>query len=393
MSPQMQIAGMMAVPEAVRAVIFDVDGVILDTVGADHAICTRAAEEVLGDGSWIRPETVRRHFALESRSFWGQVAGDAASPVPPEALEALIAAYDRGRASSRFELLPGVADLLADCAARSLPIAIATSNDLVVVRSMFDGLDVLERFNAVSALGAEDIRPKPAPDLYLEAARLLGVDPGQCALVEDSITGLEAGRAAGVGWAVAVATGATSFATLTASGLADVVYDRFEAPALRLIEGKPTDKRLDTANDFVSHMVEHIAWRLGVGIDLGWRNGDWRALGESLGSTIGRLQFTSRSAATLGMIDDGAAEVLVELDVEAGVDFSVHPSLPLQAVLDMRVEQLASGAQLIRLMEGLADGMRARITVRLCTFEDPHHSWEGVFRALGICLARLRSAA
>jgi imidazoleglycerol phosphate dehydratase HisB len=190
-----------------------------------------------------------------------------------------------------------------------------------------------------------------------------------------------------------VATGATRIDALESSDLADYIFDHFEAPSLNFIDGKPTQKTIDTPNDFVSHMLEHIAWRLGVGIDIGWRSTDWRALGTFIGAHIHSLNIEKTSSATLGMIDDGAAECLVDFTKPAELKLSAHHSLNLDAILNMRVEQVQHGIELVELLGGLADGLDALIDIRICTFEDPHHSWEGVYRALGICLNRMRVSA
>lgn len=392
MSAMQLVGNILSVPATTKAIVFDVDGVILDTLGADHRICTEAAVAVLDRHDWPDARAVARHFALDPFTFWSMLAAESGLSLSDDELEALVSRYNLLRSETVFDRLPGIAEIVADCGVRQIRCGVASSNDLAVVRRML-GEELMAAFPVICGLGVAGVRPKPAPDIYLEAASLLGVEPAACAFIEDSLTGLQAGRSAGYGYAVAVATGPISASELQASGLADVVYDRLGASGITLIDGAPTDKRLDTSNDFVSHMVEHIAWRLGVGIDLHWRNDDWHGLGQMLGARIAALGLHRPSAATLGMIDDGAAEVLIDRTASAGLEFDTHPSLPRQAVIDVRTEQLRSGTPLLRVLEGLADGLSARIEVLLCTFEDPHHSWEGVFRATGICLARLRAAA
>jgi len=378
-------------PSSIRALVFDVDGVLLDTLGADYDLCIAAAKNVLGDAGWLKRESVRKFFPLESESFWRELIKDRPSPTSDAEFIALIKSYESGRAAGVFKVLAGAEDAIAQAASAGLKIAIASSNDDAVLRNMLTHAGLINRFEAISGLGGPDISPKPAPDLYINAARMIGASPSECAFIEDSITGLKAGRAAGYGYAFAVATGAATFDALVQSGLADRVYDRLAAPSLRFIDTQPTNKRIDTPNDFVSHMIEHIGWRIGAGVELSWRNNDWRGLGKLIGEGIRALGVSSGSAATLGMIDDGAAEVMIDLDAPASATFETHPSLPRAQVLAMRVEQVAAGAMLVEMMQGLAEGLEGRIVARMCTFEDPHHSWEGVYRAIGICLARLRA--
>ncbi|MGD8212748.1 MAG: hypothetical protein PVF32_22980 [Desulfobacterales bacterium] len=153
--------------------------------------------------------------------------------------------------------------------------------------------------------------------------------------------------------------------------------------------GDVQSKRIETPNDFISHMVEHIAWRLGCSIDLQWPNEDWRSLGSLLGTRIRSFTARCQSATTLGMIDDGSAEVLIDLGKNDDFNISAGANIDLEWFLSLRCEQLSSGRDLVELLTGLAQGLGAQILVKVCNFEDPHHTWEGVFRAVGMVLNKL----
>lgn len=390
--PMIDLAGLALLPAGTEALVFDMDGVLIDSVAADMALCRHAADAVLGDSEWLRREAIITHFALHPEAFWVELVKDAPRAVNQAELEELVRLYNQARKTAEFVLVPGAVALLEAAKAAGLKLAVASSNDVEVVEAILANVGLGDAFAAVAGI-SEGIAGKPSPDIYLKAARDLGVAPERCAFIEDSVTGLIAGREAGYGHAIAVATGATSIDALTSSGLAHVCHAAFEAPKIRFIDGQPTDKSIVTPNDFVSHMVEHIAWRLGTGIDLKWASTDWTAMGRALGQEIHTLGLEQASAASLGMIDDGAAECLVDFTGTAGTAFSGHHSLDMDRILDMRVEQVGAGRELIALLDGLSEGLGARIEVRLCTFEDPHHSWEGVYRALGITLNRLRIAA
>ena len=387
------IGGLITLPSDVEGMIFDVDGVLIDSVSADHDLCVSAAQSILNDGAWLKRSSILKHFALEPESFWAELIKDAPYEVSPTQLDALIENYDARRADTVFETIAGAVNVLQACLKAGLKCAVASSNDETVLIEMLKNAGLAEHFEVICGIAGPETAPKPAPDIYRNAAAGLGLDPGKCAFIEDSLTGLKAGRAAGIDYAIAVATGPAAFNDLADSGLADLIYDRFAENSVAFFDGAPMNKSIDTPNDFVSHMVEHIAWRLGTGVSLRWRNGDWRALGQMLGAALKRFDFEPASAATLGMIDDGAAETLIDFTQSPGVDFDTHHSLNRAAILKMRAEQVRSGQELVDLMAGIADGLGAHITVRLCTFEDPHHSWEGVYRAIGICLSRLRRAA
>ncbi len=387
------IGGLIELPQEIEGMIFDVDGVLIDSVSADHDLCVSAAQNVINDGAWLKRSSILKHFALEPESFWAELVKDAPYEISDDQLDALIDDYNARRADTVFETIAGAVNVLNACHAAGLKCAVASSNDEPILIEMLKKAGLADRFEVICGIAGDHVSPKPAPDIYQNAAKGLGLNPSICAFIEDSLTGLQAGKAAQLSYAIAVATGPAAFNDLVDSSLADIVYDRFAENSVQFFDRAPMNKSIDTPNDFVSHMVEHIAWRLGTGISLRWRNGDWLALGKSLGAALKSFDFEPASAATLGMIDDGAAETLIDFTKAPGVDFDTHHSLNREAILKMRAEQVRSGQELIDLLQGIAEGLGAHITVRLCTFEDPHHSWEGVYRAIGICLSRLRRAA
>jgi imidazoleglycerol phosphate dehydratase HisB len=93
------------------------------------------------------------------------------------------------------------------------------------------------------------------------------------------------------------------------------------------------------------------------------------------------------------MIDDGSAEVRIDLGKDGGLNLSASANIDLEWFLSSRCEQLASGRYLVDLLTGLTKGLGAQITIRVCNFEDPHHTWEGVFRAVGMALNKIYTPA
>jgi imidazoleglycerol phosphate dehydratase HisB len=158
---------------------------------------------------------------------------------------------------------------------------------------------------------------------------------------------------------------------------------------IKLSFGNVRSKQIKTPNDFISHMVEHIAWRLVCSIDLTWSSKQWGLLGSQLGARIRSLTPCCQTAAALGMIDDGSAEVLIDLNHRADLQISAGANIDLNWFLSLRCEQLASGRHLVDLLRGLSNGLCALISLKVCSFEDPHHTWEGVFRAVGMGLNKI----
>jgi imidazoleglycerol phosphate dehydratase HisB len=155
---------------------------------------------------------------------------------------------------------------------------------------------------------------------------------------------------------------------------------------IRLESGQVTDKKIFTPNDFVSHMLEHIAWRMGCSILLEWDDEEWRDLGFAFAGAIRKFAPNKREAAALGMIDDGSAEVAVELDAATGLKLESSAAIDTEYFLSLRCEQLKSGETLLELLSGIALGLDGQITILVCSLRDPHHTWEGIFRGLGTAL-------
>ena len=178
----------------VAAVIFDLDGVLLDSevwwdearrdLVAAHGRTWTAADQraVMGANSaaWART-MVARHG----------LGGDV-EHVLREVVTRVVARYRR----EGPPLIPGVAEAVSRLAAR-YPLAIASSSHQEVIGAALDTSD-LGRFFSVVASSDEVARGKPAPDVFLLAADRLGAPPGRTVVVEDSLNGVVAAKAAGM---------------------------------------------------------------------------------------------------------------------------------------------------------------------------------------------------
>lgn len=174
------------------SLIFDLDGVIVDSMPL-HTLAWQRYLTALG----VDPEDVaqRMHGRRNDeivRDFLGL-------DVPPETV------FEHGAAKERLfremmadqltdRLVPGIAEFLARASAT--PIALATNAEPANVAFTLDRAGLRSRFAAI-ADGTHVAHPKPAPDIYLHAARLLGTAPENCIVFEDSPVGITAARAAG----------------------------------------------------------------------------------------------------------------------------------------------------------------------------------------------------
>lgn len=91
---------------------------------------------------------------------------------------------------------PGARELVADALAAGVPMALASSSPLRLIDAVIDALDLRRSLQAVVS-GEAVTHPKPAPDIFLLAASRLGCDATRCVVLEDSVAGVLAGRAAG----------------------------------------------------------------------------------------------------------------------------------------------------------------------------------------------------
>lgn len=184
-----------------RAIIFDLDGVLTDT--AEHHY---RAWQQLADAAGI-PFDRQANEALRGLSRRASLQAMLGSrDVPEEQREAMMERKNRAYVASLqdmspADLLPGALALLDDAQRRGLLIAIGSSSKNAGL--VLDKLGIRERFDAI-ADGNTVERAKPAPDLFLAAAELLGVPPQGCAVVEDAASGVDAALAAGM---VAVGVG------------------------------------------------------------------------------------------------------------------------------------------------------------------------------------------
>ena len=172
-------------PVPVAAVVFDMDGVLIDS----EQVWAAAREELAREtgGRWAE-DTQARMMGMSSPEWSRYMHDELGVPMEP----AEISERSRGTAERRYRehlpLLPGAREAVERSAARS-PLAVASSSNRPLIDLVLD-LAGLARFFRVTVSSEEVARGKPAPDVYLEAARRLGVDPDSCTAVEDSTNGI-----------------------------------------------------------------------------------------------------------------------------------------------------------------------------------------------------------
>ncbi len=208
-----------------RAVIFDLDGVLVDAEvwwdevrgawTAAHGRTWTAADQaaVMGANSlgWGRIMRERLHLDLTDQQIVDEIVG------------AMAARY----AAEGAPRIAGAEAAVRELAAAGVPLALASSAHPTVIDAALAALGIRQLLRVVVA-SDEVAHGKPAPDVYLLAARRLGIAPGDCLVVEDSLNGVLAGRAAGMAVAlvpnaaVPPADGARQAATVVLASLAEL---------------------------------------------------------------------------------------------------------------------------------------------------------------------------
>ena len=185
-----QVAPLPFVPDAV---VFDMDGLMLDSERAINIAMAQAAREQghdLPDSLWLgmvgRGDDVCRGILRDT-------LGVAAAVALRERSETI---YD-AMADAGIDHRPGIVALLDWLVARGIPRAVATSTRRPLALRKLAAAGLLEYFDAVCT-SSDVAHPKPAPDVYLLAASTLAIDPARCLVLEDSPTGVRAALAAGM---------------------------------------------------------------------------------------------------------------------------------------------------------------------------------------------------
>ena len=177
----------------IEAVVFDLDGVILQT----EEVWDEVREELARERGGRYDERAQRAMMGMSSREWSRFMHDELGvPDPPEEISAEVVRRMIARYRERLPLIPGAREAVERLAS-PWPLAVASSSNRELIDAALE-LSGLAPFFRVTVSSEEVARGKPAPDVYLEAARQLEVEAGRCAAVEDSHNGIRSARAAGM---------------------------------------------------------------------------------------------------------------------------------------------------------------------------------------------------
>ncbi|PKO00960.1 MAG: beta-phosphoglucomutase [Chloroflexi bacterium HGW-Chloroflexi-4] len=182
----------MAEKQTLQAVLWDMDGVIVDTYEGHFVSWKQALDEV---GQGYDEEIFRRTFGMNNRLIMATVYGREMDEDFVQKVSDRKEEIFRRDIKGLVKVLPGVMDWLERFKEMDLKQAVASSAPQANIDALLTELNIREYFQAEAA-GAT-LKGKPDPAVFLLAAKLLGVDPVNCLVIEDSIAGVEAAKAAG----------------------------------------------------------------------------------------------------------------------------------------------------------------------------------------------------
>lgn len=177
----------------IEAVIFDLDGVLIDSEPVWEGVRRAYVDEA--GGRWL-PDSQRRLMGMSTAEWSSYLASDLgvgrpAETVAREVIERMADAY-----ALALPLLPGAVDVVRLLAER-WPLGLASSSPRTLVGEVLRDAGLTDAFRATRSTEQER-HGKPAPDVYRSVAGALGADPRRCVAVEDSSNGLRSAGAAGM---------------------------------------------------------------------------------------------------------------------------------------------------------------------------------------------------
>ena len=173
--------------------MFDLDGVLIDSESVWDA--ARRAVVAHTGGHW-RESATTAMMGMSSPEWSGYLHDELGVPLEPREINARVVERVLASYTQELPLLPGAVEAVKRLSAR-WPLGLASSANRPVIDAVLEKAGVREDFT-ITVSGEEVAHGKPAPDVYLAAARKLGVEPVDAAAVEDSTNGLRSAAAAGM---------------------------------------------------------------------------------------------------------------------------------------------------------------------------------------------------
>lgn len=179
----------------IRAVIFDMDGVLTDSEPLINAAAVAMFRE---KGLPVQPEDFLPFVGTGEDRYLGGVAEKYGFPLDGPAAKKRTYEIYLDLVPRELQGFPGAHLLVKNCRLAGLKVAVASSADRVKIEANLRQIELdPESWDAI-VTGEDVVNKKPAPDIFLAAAARLGVPPAACVVIEDAVNGVQAAKAAGM---------------------------------------------------------------------------------------------------------------------------------------------------------------------------------------------------
>ena len=185
----------MSQPSKIRAVIFDMDGVLTDSEPLINAAAIAMFQE---KGLAVQPDDFLPFVGAGEDRYIGGVAETYNFPLDLPAAKQCTYEIYLNLVPTSLEAFPGAVEIVETCREAGLWVAVASSADAVKIMANLSRIDLPIEFWDAVVPGEEVQHKKPAPDIFLAAAKKLAVNPAECVVIEDAVNGVQAAHAAGM---------------------------------------------------------------------------------------------------------------------------------------------------------------------------------------------------
>jgi beta-phosphoglucomutase len=178
----------------IKGVLFDMDGVLVDS---EPFICKAAIMMFAELGVSVKPEDFHPFVGMGENRYIGGVADYHGVRVEIDKVKARTYEIYGNIVKGKLSSLPGTHEFIARCRKKGFRLALATSADRVKMEVNLREIGLPPETFQYIVTGLDVEKKKPFPDIYMKAAEKIGLAPDECLVVEDAVSGIKAGNAAG----------------------------------------------------------------------------------------------------------------------------------------------------------------------------------------------------
>jgi len=226
--------GKLEVPDNIEAILWDMDGVLIDSLGLDMDVCNSLVKEYFGENVFLSKDYIQSIFAYHVPEFirliLEKIKKDYSIVDSQKYYDVILRRYNGERQNFPFQINPGILDILKNIKDSNLKQAVVSNNPTKDIEEILRNCNLLEYFDCIIGndlvVNGVKLRKKPFPDTYFFSSKKLDVNIKNCMVVEDSILGIQAGVASG-SYTIGVGTGSADVKELLEVDGVMKVYNSF----------------------------------------------------------------------------------------------------------------------------------------------------------------------